>query len=100
MIENAGKFHQRVGVNPTAREDEIDVVAVAVQLLGQPRHFDTLSCHFRFDNFADIVFAVVHVIRFVNQPPSYDYFEVCYNTLIFSMITATSIDMTLSGVQY
>ena len=62
VIEDAGELHQRVGVNPAARKDEIDIVAVAIQLLGQPCCTDSLSGHFRLDDFADVIFAVVHLL--------------------------------------
>ena len=42
VLKNSGNIHQRVGVDPTARKDEIDIVAVTAQLLRYPRDFDTL----------------------------------------------------------
>ena len=60
VAEDARQFHQRAGVNPRTGEDEIDVVAVAAQLLCNPRHLDALPRHYLLDVPADMVCAVLH----------------------------------------
>ena len=50
VAEDLGELHQRVRVNPLAGEDQIDVVAVAAQLLRQPRHLDPLLGHHPADD--------------------------------------------------
>ena len=50
VVEDLGELHQRVRVNPLAGEDEIDVVAVAAQLLRQPRHLDPLPDYLPTDD--------------------------------------------------
>ena len=54
VLEDKGQLHQCVRVNPLTGEDEIDVVAVAAQLLCNPRHFNTFLCHYLPDVFADM----------------------------------------------
>ena len=60
MFQYLGYFHKGFGVNPRAREDEIDIVAVAAQLSCQPRGFDTFSiCHL-FDAMPYMLFFFLH----------------------------------------
>ena len=62
VAEDARQLHQRAGVNPRSGEDEIDVVAVAAQLLRKPRHLDALLHHHLLDVPADMKTGVLNFI--------------------------------------
>lgn len=66
VLQDAGELHQRVGVDPWARKDEIDVVAVATESLGQPRDLDPFLCHLFFDEIADMNCVLSHERRKLN----------------------------------
>ena len=61
-IEDLGELEQRVGVDPAAGEDQIDVVAVAAQLLRYPRHLDALLGHHLPDNMSYMRGLITHRI--------------------------------------
>jgi hypothetical protein len=66
VTENLGELHQRVRVNPLAGENEIDVVAVAAQLLRKPRGLDAFLCYYLLDEFAYVWIPFLHVpVRFL-----------------------------------
>ena len=59
-IEDLGELEQRVGVDPATGENQIDVVAVAAQLLRYPRHLDALLGHHLPDNMSYVRGLVTH----------------------------------------
>ncbi len=62
VLKDLRELHQGAGVNPRTREDEIDVVAVAAQLLCEPRHLDALLRHHLLDVPADMKTGVLNFI--------------------------------------
>ena len=54
MFQRIADFHKRFGVNPTARENKVYVVAMTAQLLCQPRNLYALPCHLLPDERTDM----------------------------------------------
>lgn len=60
VAQGGGDFHQCFGVDPAAGVDEIHVVAMAPQLLGQPYGAPALPFHFLTDALANMYLLVFH----------------------------------------
>lgn len=43
MLKHLAQTHQGFGINPASRKYQIDVVAMTIQLFGQPRDFQILA---------------------------------------------------------
>lgn len=61
VFQDPGNLHQCLRIDPRAGVDEIDIVAVAAQLLRKPRGPDALPCHYLFDELAYMWIHFLHV---------------------------------------